>query len=114
MPLVVTEEMLDKEGRKVLKHMIDVWIWNFRTGTYKELCRDVLKNGSDGIACRFVLGRVEKFCDAHGLPKINVLCCNSKTHRPGRWAYDSAKEYSWRRKMKEIFAYNWKRIQVEL
>lgn len=113
MPLIVKKTDMDAKTLEVFRYMIDTWWWNFRTGTYKEIADNVLKSGSGGIDVRFPLGKIEQYCDDHGLPKLNVICVNKNTHRPGSWAYDSDNEHTWRRRVREVFMFNWNRIKFE-
>jgi hypothetical protein len=115
MALIIKKTDLDKYTGtfEVMKYIINVWVSDFRTGTYGELCEEVLKNGNDGLAASWVLKEIEDYCLSHGLPRLNVLCVNKKSHRPGDWVYDSEKEYAWRRRVLEVFNFNWKRIQFE-
>lgn len=112
MAVTIGPEDLDAEARKVMQYMVQHVVYDHRVVTYGDICGNVLKNGNDGLAARFVLGRIEKFCVERAWPRLNVGCVNKKTGRPGKWAYDSSHEDRWQRQMREIHTFNWRRITI--
>lgn len=113
MPLIIKKTDMDQKSLDVFKYIVDHGWWNFRCITYKEIADNVLKSGSDGIDVRFPLGKIEQYCEDHGLPRLNVIVVNKNTRRPGSWAYESENEHTWRRRVKEVFNFNWNRVKFE-
>lgn len=103
---------LDREAKSVFFYLIMRGADHMRTVTYGDVCNDVLKNGSDGLAARFPLGRIEQACAQAGIPHANLICVNKRTKRPGVWCYDSAKERKWRKDVAEIYTFDWTTVMV--
>lgn len=116
---VVTHDDPDlgrSRGYEALKYMKEKWVDNRRTGTYGELRDKAIKPKGEPVAppggsgVRHTLGAILDFIAHHKelkLPCINVLCCNSTTHRPGRYLYSRDEDAAWKREVDHVYQFDW-------